>query len=345
MNYNEKHIKTLKETFKFTDREARFVWIVANATGYFLGKHIDLFFNIKMGKSRDKFIKKLQRKRLIKEFSFANRTRVYHLISRRLYALLEQENSRLRKAHENIYIAKRLLLLSFIIENIDKNFLFTEQEKVKFFSEKFGISKEFLPYKIYVSNKTKNETIRYFVDRTPIIISQNSLSHHFVVSFIYLHSALNTSLSDFTTWLNLYQKLFYKLPTFNLIFLSTSNSFFEKAEGKFFKFLGKDKEETTSYEIKLIEEVKRYFELREAREEKNYKVFQGKNATWFFDNETKFKNDFIENLFKEWKENGRKEEIILNKFDVKNDLKIEQNNVNFIPYYQGKIDEIFQYSY
>ena len=345
MNYNEKHIKALKETFRLSDREARFVWIVANATGYFLGKHIDLFFNVKKGRARKDFIEKLKRKRLIKEFSFANRTKVYHLISRRLYALLEQENSRLRKAHENIYIAKRLLLLDFLISNIDKNFLFTEQEKVKFFSEKLGISKEFLPYKIYVSNKTKNETIRYFVDRTPIIISQNSLSHSFVVSFIYLHSGLNTSLSDFETWLNSYQKLLYKLPTFDLIFLSSSNVFLKKAERKFFKFLGKEKEETTSYEVKLIEEVKKYFELREAREGKNYKVFQGKNATWFFDNEAKFKNDFIENLFKEWKENGRKEEIILNKITVKNNVKVNQETVNFLPYYQAKIDEIFEYSY
>lgn len=252
MNYDERQIKHLKEIFRFTDREARFIWIVANATGYFLRRHIREFFNTADGKATTKFIEKLKKQRLIKEFKGMRRTRVYHLYNAGLYNVLDQPNTTFKKPHENVYISKRLMLLDFLIQNQNNNYIFKTEEKIKFFSEKLGISKDFLPKKIYQFKWKNYGYIFHFPDKVPFFFSKSLLSSSPVVSFIYLHSALNTSLSDFTTWLNRYSGLFTFLPSFNLIFVSSLELFQEKAEIKFTNHLKKIREEKKIKNIKFV---------------------------------------------------------------------------------------------
>ena len=74
---------------------------------------------------------------------------IFHLFSRTIYGQIEKDNLRNRRQHSFDFIRTRLVLLDFILANQDLAYFETEQDKVSFFCEKLGVSKDLLPAKVY----------------------------------------------------------------------------------------------------------------------------------------------------------------------------------------------------
>ena len=66
------------------------------------------------------------------------------------------------------------MLLDFILANQELTYLETEQEKVRFFCEELGISKDSLPAKIYEGGPHCKPTLRYFIDKFPSFLRRRS---------------------------------------------------------------------------------------------------------------------------------------------------------------------------
>jgi hypothetical protein len=132
---------------------------------------------------------------------------IHHLFSRTLYGQIERGNLRNRRKHSFDCIRTRLVLIDFILDNPEAEYLETEQGKVTFFCEKLNVAKEFLPGRVYEGGPGSRPTFRYFVDKFPLFLGPFPLGVPTVVTLSYVDSGLGT-ISGFLTHLAAYQSLF-----------------------------------------------------------------------------------------------------------------------------------------
>ena len=101
------------------------------------------------GKRPASFAQKLLKKGHATVRDYMRRGSIYHLFSRTIYGQIEKDNLRNRKQHSFDFMRTRLVLLDFILANQNFAYFETEQDKVSFFCEQLGVSKDFLPAKVY----------------------------------------------------------------------------------------------------------------------------------------------------------------------------------------------------
>ena len=166
MNIAATHLAALK-ALGYTETEARFLYIVATHSGYFVARQFLAFTDAHWGKRTTLFWNKLQTKRHARTECFPKSGTVYHLFSRRLYRQIDRENIRNRREHEIEHIQRRIGMLDFVLLNQRHQYLETEPEKVRFFSNQLNVANQFLPSKIYHGQTTSQPTVRYFVDKFP----------------------------------------------------------------------------------------------------------------------------------------------------------------------------------
>src|ERR1700691_3657907 len=153
MNIRPSHLDALK-AFSYTEEEARFLYIVATHSGYFLARQFLGFTGAHWGKRTTLFWNKLERLKHARTERFPKSGVVYHLFSRRLYRQIERENIRNRRAHEIDFIKRRIAILDFVLLNQGHQYLETEPEKVRFFCGTLNIQKHYLPARLYLGSKT-----------------------------------------------------------------------------------------------------------------------------------------------------------------------------------------------
>ena len=132
MNIAPAHLDAL-QALGYTEAEARFLYIVATHSGYFVARQFLAFTGAHWGKRTTTFWNKLHTKRHARTECFPKSGTVYHLFSRRLYRQIERENIRNRREHEIEYIQRRIGMLDFVLLNQGYQYLETEPEKVRFF--------------------------------------------------------------------------------------------------------------------------------------------------------------------------------------------------------------------
>ena len=96
MNIAPAHLHAL-QAFGYTEAEARFLYIVATHSGYFVARQFLAFADAHWGKRTTLFWNKLQTKRHARTECFPKSGTVYHLFSRRLYRQIDRENIRNRR--------------------------------------------------------------------------------------------------------------------------------------------------------------------------------------------------------------------------------------------------------
>src|ERR1700694_2073047 len=134
MNIASAHLDALK-ALGYTEAEARFLYIVATHSGYFVARQFLAFTEAHWGKRTTIFWNKLQTKRHARTECFPKSGTVYHLFSRRLYRQIDRENIRNRREHEIEYIQRRIAMLDFVLSHPPWNYLETDPEKVSFFCD------------------------------------------------------------------------------------------------------------------------------------------------------------------------------------------------------------------
>jgi hypothetical protein len=289
MNIAQAHLDAL-QAFGYTEDEARFLYIVATHSGYFLARQFLGFTGAYWGKRTTLFWNKLERLKHARTERFPKSGVVYHLFARRLYRQIERENIRNRRAHELDFIKRRIAILDFVLLNTTHQYLETEPEKLRFFCDKLNIPSHFLPARLYIGKQASPPTVRHFVDKFPMFLAAPCP----VVTFTYMQDG-GAMFSDFIRHLEAYLPLFSQLSEFGLIYLSRTDSHFGRATEIFHSLV------KIPLESDISADLLRYFQIRKAWEEKQYGSLRDADLVFRNQARTRFSGERFENLFRDWK--------------------------------------------
>lgn len=281
------------QAFGYTETEARFLYIVATHSGYFLSRQFITFTGTDWGKRSNKFGHKIESHGHAGWREYQGTGRVYHLFSKTFYSEIGKENLRNRRRHSAEFIRTRLVLLDFVIENQQYDYLETEQQKVQYFCDRLGLLKKSLPAKTYESKRGATPTLRYFVDKYPLFFDSSGSSSSPVVTFSFVDPGL-ASVKAFATHLEAYRPLLGELPEFRFLYIADSNANFAAAESCFSKRFAP----TNSRDIS--EGILRYFRLRKAWEQEKYGLFSNQEIEALNDAAKQFQGQRFEKLYSEW---------------------------------------------
>lgn len=291
MNIARVHLDALR-ALGYTEAEARFLYIVATHSGYFVARQFLAFTASHWGQRTATFWNKLRTKRHARTECFPKSGTVYHLFSRRLYRQIARENIRNRRQHEIEYIQRRIGMLDFVLSHPQWTYLETEQEKVSFFCDRLKVQNHFLPSKIYHGQRTSQPTVRYFVDKCPMFLGSDASST--VVTFTYLQGP-EATLTEFVHHLEAYLPLFRQLSEFRFLYLARVDSHFQKAKELFDSLvaipLGSD----------VSADLFRYFQIRKAWDLSRYTSLTEADLIFRNQAKTRFAGQRFEHLYRGWK--------------------------------------------
>ena len=151
----------------FTERQARFLVLVARHSGVCVMRQYSAFAGIVFGQKTRKFFAKLESLGWVSTYDCAhNRARIYHLRHRDLYAAIGEPESRLRRPPAVPRALERLMVLDTILEHPDIVWLATPEEKVAHLTTLTRVPLEDLPHLVIGQGEARQ--VRYFPDRLPI---------------------------------------------------------------------------------------------------------------------------------------------------------------------------------
>jgi hypothetical protein len=293
MNIAPAHLAAL-EALGYTEPEARFLYIVATHSGYFVARQFLAFTAAHWGYRTNTFWNKLHTKKHARTECFPKSGTVYHLFSRRLYRQIDRENIRNRRQHEIEHIQRRIGMLDFVLSHPQRKYLETEPEKVSFFCDQLKVLNHFLPSKIYHGQRTSQPTVRYFVDKFPMFLSNAVSSPSPVVTFTYLQGQ-ESSLTEFVRHLEVYLPLLRQLSEFGFLYLARGDSHFEKVRELFDSLvaipLGSD----------VSADLFRYFQIRKAWDLARYTSLTETDLIFRNQAKTRFAGQRFEHLYRGWK--------------------------------------------
>jgi hypothetical protein len=308
MNISQAHLDAL-QALGYTEAEARFLYIVATHSGYFVARQFLAFTASHWGKRTTTFWNKLHTKKHARTECFPMSGTVYHLFSRGLYRQIDRENIRNRRQHEIEYIQRRIGMLDFVLLNQGYQYLETEPDKVRFFCGTLNIQKHYLPAKLYLGRKASSTSVRYFVDKFPMFFCSSSS----VVTFTYIHEGA-AAFADFVRHLESYLPLFRQISEFRLVYASRTDSHFEKATEIFASLVKIPLESDVSGDLL------HYFRVRKAWDEKQYGAVTDADLIFRNHARARFTGERFEGLYRGWK-NGRVSEIGIRQEVGTNDRK------------------------
>ena len=277
----------------YTEDEARFLYIVATHSGYFVPRQFLDLTGASWGYRTDQLSKKLESRGHASWREYQDTGGVYHLFSKKLYAQIGKENLRNRRRHSVEFIKTRLVLLDFVIANQQYDYLETEERKVEYFCNELGLTKGSLPTKTYEGSSGNAPTLRYFVDKYPLFLDSSRPSSSSVVTLSYVDPGYST-LAGFANHLNAYRLLFRELTEFRFLLISNSAVHFADAE-KCFSSLVK-----APISTEIGADVLRYFRLRKAWDLKKYALFSNNEIEWLNAATRQFQGDRFDSLHAAW---------------------------------------------
>jgi hypothetical protein len=170
------------EGLGFSARQSRFLATVALHSGYCLRRQYEAFAGIQYGKNVRQFLDGLVERRLADRFTGrADRGHVYHLHARALYRALGDEGNRNRRKGSAAQIARKLMLLDYVLSRPDVEWFATEAEKVHLFVQRFGVPPEALPRRMVRPTDERTAAhARFFLHKLPIYLSGEPPVVHFV---------------------------------------------------------------------------------------------------------------------------------------------------------------------
>jgi hypothetical protein len=292
MTIPDEHIHAIC-TLGYTAEEARFLYLVATHSGYFVPRQFVALTGASWGKRTDKFTNKLERYGHATWREYMDMGGVYHLFSKTLYRFIERENLRNHRRHSTEFIRTRLLLLDFVIRNPDHRYLETEHDKLRFFCDELGVPKKALPAKAYEGRSRPEPTLRYFVDKFPLFLDSSNGSRPPVVTLSYVDPG-HATLGSFARHLNQYLPLLRYLTDFHFVYIAASPVHFERAETRFTSMV------KAPFGHLAPDELERYFQLREAWERKQYRMFSAEDIEWLDQASERFGGARFDWLYKLW---------------------------------------------
>lgn len=291
MNSSHTHIASLKK-LGYTEREARFLYIVAIHSGYFTQTHLCPFLASKSGRATRSFTSRLLSRKHVRERKYQNNASVYHLAHRRIYQAIERENLRNRRSHTFEFMKTRLAILDFMLSRLEYDYFEGEAEKVQYFEQHFQIRPQEMPGRTYRGANKVPDTIRYFVDKFPMFLD-STVAAKPLVTFSFIDPGFG-NLDAFRTHLDAYLSFLQRLPHFAFVFASPTPKLFDSAQKLFHNKMNPPTG-------KLSEQVTRYFTLRANWEARRYELLRDSDIEFMNHARQCFAGEAFESAFAEWK--------------------------------------------
>jgi hypothetical protein len=200
------------EPLGLTPRQTRFVITVALHGGYCLRRQYLQFTGLRYGKNVRDFLDGLVDRHLAERFCYQpNRGYVYHLRAKSLYRRLHQEDNRNRRHVSAALIARKLMVLDYVLSVPGHNWYATEEDKVAFFTRELTVHLSDLPQPAFHARRSDDGTVRYFIHKLPIYLT----SEPRVVHFVYL--ATDATGRAFEQFLDDHVRLLTQLPAWAVV--------------------------------------------------------------------------------------------------------------------------------
>jgi hypothetical protein len=160
------------EPFGFTPRQARFLATVALHSGYCLRRQYEVSAGVHYGKNVRAFLDALVTRRLAERSTLrADRGHMYHLCGRQLYRMLGLDASRHRRPVSAAGVARRLMVLDYVLSTPGTEWLATEADKVTHCVEHFGVAPIALPqHACPALSRNGAAGVRYFPQGWPVAV-------------------------------------------------------------------------------------------------------------------------------------------------------------------------------
>jgi hypothetical protein len=205
------------EPLGFTSRQTRFITLVALHSGYCLRRQYAALAGIRYGKSVCDFFGKLVARGLATDFiQRADRGRIYHLQARAIYRAIGEPEHRNRREASAAVIARRMMVLDYVLVHADVAWLSTEEEKVDLFA-RFGVLPRDLPQRASAALRTEATTgTRYFRHEAPVAVVGDPP----VATFVCL--VTDTTGRMLEQFLREHGRLFASLPAWTVVAIGPS---------------------------------------------------------------------------------------------------------------------------
>jgi hypothetical protein len=280
--------------FGYTERESQFLYVVATFSGNFLRRQFSEFAGAARGGTDHDFLQKAIRNRHVREIPYKRSSyRRYHLCARSIYGAVDKENSSNRKESSDSRTILKLKILDFILDNFSEDYLEEEADKTHFFTEQRNISGDLLPAKVYENSQGTQATVRYFVDKFPLFVSNDSETAAIPV-FTYFEDEYER-VTSFAAHLNWYKPLLHAMNgQYKFIYVADSPNNFNRAEKQFQAVL------SSPYHQMYSPALLTYFRLRKLWEEKKLSQLSDKDLADLNRAEKKFSRPEHEKLYQQW---------------------------------------------
>jgi hypothetical protein len=297
MKIPREHLSAL-ESLGYTPDEARFLYIAAMHSGYFVPRQFLALTHSKWGKRSDQFARKLESRGHASWREYQHLGGVYHLSSKTLYRAIENEGLRHARRHSTEFIRTRLLLLDFMLAHPEHDYFATESEKISYFCERRGVPKDALPAKAYFGTDRTKRLVRYFVDKFPLFLDTSKSPGGTPPTFSYVDSG-EATLAGLRHHLERYKQLFLHLGDFRFLYIARSTVHFVAAERCFSSFAGR------TLAAGLSADLRRYFCLRAAWDEKRYGDLTNEDVEWLEQANARFREPETERDYQAWRAGQR----------------------------------------
>jgi hypothetical protein len=301
MNINPQHIEALKSIQRrlgdpfYNEQEARFLYLVATHSGYFIQRQYLTFRDQKYGYAIASLVSKVLEKGHGRQRRYQGHGNVYHLFGRALYAAIEQQDNRNRRVHQLEHLQGRLAALDYVLAHQEAEYLETEDQKVSYFTQELQLPMESLPKKISYGKNQNGTTARYFPDNFPLFLSRTEDAPHPLITFTFMDAG-RVGFGQYLTHLIDYQPLFKQLHTFRFAFASSESSRFGPAARHFSRVV-LDGQGACEGPTELL----RYFHLCAAREAKDYAKLSMENIHFYADAERIYGAERYQALYRKWR--------------------------------------------
>lgn len=213
--------------FGLTERQARFLVEVMIHSGVFVERQYCRFAGIVHGQKTHDFLRKLVERGYARPIQVGSlhRGRLFHVGHKPLYAAIAQADNRHRKSMPIARMVERLMVLDAVLADRSFTWLGTEQDKRTHFLTHLQerVTEDDFPRITFASGEAS--THRYFPDKLPIGVRQNSADHALIYLvtkpmpddfrvFLQRHAALLGLLRRWTIQVLVPQPLASAIPRF-----------------------------------------------------------------------------------------------------------------------------------
>jgi hypothetical protein len=297
---NAQRIEVIKN-FGYNEREAAFLCWAALHGGYFLRRQYAFFLGKDSSGAVAALVDKLTDQEHARTLTALNNTKIHHLSSRPFYTAIGEPDNRNRREHAPAAIKIRLMGLDFALAHREHHYLATEREKLDYFNGALGIPLSDLPWKRYVSRKSRSTTTRYFVDKYPIFLKESRDGEAgATVSFCFIDPG-STTLSSFETSLQQYASLWRHLKAFEVVCVADIVRWQAQAERRFKAFLGRSGGTTCATETPLSKRLTEHFEARLLYEKGDLSSFSREKLIRLRNETVEFSTPQYQELYGQWK--------------------------------------------